>query len=356
MPNSTPVVKEDPYTFLTSFDTVFLIDDSGSMAGRSWRELLSFGAVQHIDVNHNPTMLNKPLATGFKKQWVIPGKVGGVATTAFPDSGSTRDGVSKTFLEKHFPKNKIEYYSVSSIQLPNGAVVRTLGEIKIPFQFEGESFEHIRSFAVLPSCVHDVVLGKTFLRLTRTLTRFTRRLKEIVVKCVGTSRLHLMGRSEEEFFGQVDGYLTSACPDTGSDIMAMSSLFAQQRGHDVDTSPHNIIQVQYADGSFGWTQGKASNVNWKFRFGSSADGSYNVDFYVLDDLPCNLILSNEFLFDNDVFQRYEKHFICFDSEDNEDDDVEGLFMIQRVSESLRSRFKKLIKSDPPLGNSVPHML
>ncbi|OBT80046.1 hypothetical protein VF21_01089 [Pseudogymnoascus sp. 05NY08] len=29
---------EDPYSFLTTFDTVLLIDDSGSMAGRSWRE------------------------------------------------------------------------------------------------------------------------------------------------------------------------------------------------------------------------------------------------------------------------------------------------------------------------------
>ncbi|MCJ1255123.1 hypothetical protein MMC24_002939 [Lignoscripta atroalba] len=35
-PNSTPV--DDPYTFLSTFDTIFLIDDSGSMAGRSWRE------------------------------------------------------------------------------------------------------------------------------------------------------------------------------------------------------------------------------------------------------------------------------------------------------------------------------
>lgn len=32
---STP---DDPYAFLSSFDTIFLIDDSGSMAGRSWRE------------------------------------------------------------------------------------------------------------------------------------------------------------------------------------------------------------------------------------------------------------------------------------------------------------------------------
>lgn len=31
-------VGDDRYAFLSSFDTVFLIDDSGSMTGRSWRE------------------------------------------------------------------------------------------------------------------------------------------------------------------------------------------------------------------------------------------------------------------------------------------------------------------------------
>jgi uncharacterized protein YegL len=30
---------DDPYAFLKTFDTVFLIDDSGSMAGRSWTEV-----------------------------------------------------------------------------------------------------------------------------------------------------------------------------------------------------------------------------------------------------------------------------------------------------------------------------
>ena len=29
---------DNPYAFLSTFDTIFLIDDSGSMAGRSWRE------------------------------------------------------------------------------------------------------------------------------------------------------------------------------------------------------------------------------------------------------------------------------------------------------------------------------
>jgi uncharacterized protein YegL len=40
--NATPSISAssdtDQYAFLKSFDTVFLIDDSGSMAGRSWKE------------------------------------------------------------------------------------------------------------------------------------------------------------------------------------------------------------------------------------------------------------------------------------------------------------------------------
>lgn len=37
---------DDPYSFLCAFDTVFVIDDSGSMAGRSWRETAA--ALEHL--------------------------------------------------------------------------------------------------------------------------------------------------------------------------------------------------------------------------------------------------------------------------------------------------------------------
>lgn len=48
---STP---EDQYAFLSSFDTVFLIDDSGSMVGRSWREVKSaLSAITPICTAHD---------------------------------------------------------------------------------------------------------------------------------------------------------------------------------------------------------------------------------------------------------------------------------------------------------------
>jgi hypothetical protein len=37
-PSNVEGQADDPYAFLSSFDTVFIIDDSGSMAGSNWRE------------------------------------------------------------------------------------------------------------------------------------------------------------------------------------------------------------------------------------------------------------------------------------------------------------------------------
>lgn len=38
VPALMQLTGDSPYSFLTQFDTIFLIDDSGSMAGQSWRE------------------------------------------------------------------------------------------------------------------------------------------------------------------------------------------------------------------------------------------------------------------------------------------------------------------------------
>ncbi|KPM44980.1 hypothetical protein AK830_g1536 [Neonectria ditissima] len=46
---------EDKYAFLSTFDTVFVIDDSGSMAGHCWREVReALGAITPICTSHDP--------------------------------------------------------------------------------------------------------------------------------------------------------------------------------------------------------------------------------------------------------------------------------------------------------------
>ncbi|KAF4333768.1 hypothetical protein FBEOM_12415 [Fusarium beomiforme] len=46
---------EDKYAFLSTFDTIFVIDDSGSMAGRSWREVRgALSTIAPICTSHDP--------------------------------------------------------------------------------------------------------------------------------------------------------------------------------------------------------------------------------------------------------------------------------------------------------------
>ncbi|KIW21763.1 uncharacterized protein PV07_12808, partial [Cladophialophora immunda] len=53
--NSIQVADDSPYSFLRTFDTIFLIDDSGSMAGRSWRETsAALAAIAPICTAHDP--------------------------------------------------------------------------------------------------------------------------------------------------------------------------------------------------------------------------------------------------------------------------------------------------------------
>lgn len=54
IPGAMETTSDSPYAFLTEFDTVFLIDDSGSMAGRSWRETAAaLSAITPICTSHD---------------------------------------------------------------------------------------------------------------------------------------------------------------------------------------------------------------------------------------------------------------------------------------------------------------
>ncbi|KAF4988486.1 hypothetical protein FGRMN_9737 [Fusarium graminum] len=52
---SSVTSAEDKYAFLSTFDTIFLIDDSGSMAGRSWQEVRkALSAIAPLCTMHDP--------------------------------------------------------------------------------------------------------------------------------------------------------------------------------------------------------------------------------------------------------------------------------------------------------------
>jgi hypothetical protein len=86
----------------------------------------------------------------------------------------------------------------------------------------------------------------------------------------------------------------------------MSTEYARKRGFEVESSKEHRIQVLFADGSTGTTRGLVNKVAW--QFGSSPSKSYSEDFYVLDDLQCDVILSCDFLEKTDAFRIHGDSF------------------------------------------------
>ncbi|CAF9938421.1 hypothetical protein IMSHALPRED_000794 [Imshaugia aleurites] len=84
---------DNPYAFLSTFDTIFLIDDSGSMAGRSWRETsLAIASIAPICTAHDKDgidiyFLNAPDSPSYQNI-TRPNEVQRIFETVKPGGGT----------------------------------------------------------------------------------------------------------------------------------------------------------------------------------------------------------------------------------------------------------------------------
>lgn len=85
----TTAGPEDPYSFLGTFDTTLLIDDSGSMAGRSWREVSqAISIIAPIVTKHDADgvdihfLNHKSTDQGLPAEGIAPGGYRGIKRAA----------------------------------------------------------------------------------------------------------------------------------------------------------------------------------------------------------------------------------------------------------------------------------
>ena len=276
-----------------------------------------------------------------RRQWEISGYLHGTKVKAIPDYGSDLDTISEAFarrnnLKIHMPSPK----SALKIGLPTGGEIQSLGEVKLPFSFAGEPDVYTRTFTVVKNCIHDVVLGNKFLKLTKTLSHHYHRLKERhLARSSHIPRLCLLNSSlcSERIRGTINGILTNAYPDTGSDIIVISKREATRLNLNIDTDERSQTVLQFADGSYHYTNGMVYGVEWQFGDGGCGT-SIRCDLQVLDQLSCDLILSNEFLFDNQVFVNYRHCFYNMRRDKisglpgNDDNNTARFFLIKEKSD------------------------
>jgi hypothetical protein len=257
------------------------------------------------------------------RERTVPGTINGEKVEAIPDTGADESFISAAFLDRlvrqrqqwgnklpeHHPIAEMAFYSLPPVRLASGKTVTANSMAVVPWRFEGESKLRWLSCRVLPECAHDLILGDSFLRMTETLTKFKHRIKTTVrllgSKLLSSLRLNYMGFDKRRLWGYLDGELVPALPDSGSDIMVISADYARRRGFFVDRGPDKQVMVQFADGSTTWTDGVVRGVEWEFGY---TGGKVASDFFVLEDLPVDVVLSSDFVFDHDVFGAHERSF------------------------------------------------
>lgn len=266
-----------------------------------------------------------------------PGTLNGVVpVNALPDWGSSVDAISEEFATKN--RLSIEYTPVKTIGLLGNNRTESIGRTFVNFQFRGEQQSYWREFHILRRSVCDVILGKSFLAETQTLSKFAHRIVERIRmgirKC---DRLFLLDESPgDRIRCTVNGVPAAALPDTGSDLMLVSGTFVKRHGFKIRREHKYRRWVELIDGSTILTDGTVCEAKLEFdvpcedlwsldhgeyvdfaaglslRMGRTSDAkvtTFICDLHVIRDLPCDIILSGEFIFKTNVFSKFQGLFM-----------------------------------------------
>ncbi|KAL4948177.1 hypothetical protein BDW69DRAFT_189509 [Aspergillus filifer] len=179
--------------------------------------------------------------------------------------------------------------------------IQSPGMVHVPWRFADERGTHSVPCWVLPKSTQQLILGNPFLSVTKTLTEFSSRIKHELVTLPRKLRLQLLGEKSQRLWGYLERTGTVALPDTGSDVMFISKSYADKFGLTIDEAHEHLLEVEFADGGTGWTREVVRDAEW--TVGNKAT---HTDFYVLDNLCVDVILSNDYLFENNIFADCEQ--------------------------------------------------
>ncbi|KAF5987223.1 hypothetical protein FCOIX_1078 [Fusarium coicis] len=223
---------------------------------------------------------------------------------ALPDTGAKRNFIAQQLVDKLglVPKANTE----EEFRLPTGATIESCGRVDVPFRFLGESELHLIDCCILPKCTRDLILCQAFLKATGTLTKFSHRIRKSFREITPRFRFNLIEDDTCCVQGNFDDLPSVALADTGCDAMLVSADFARRHSLEVDKGFEHRHVVEYADGSLDTTTGIVRDSTWQFR--SSWD-KIHCDFYVLEDLKADIVLSSHFIFQHQIFSQFEQDII-----------------------------------------------
>ncbi|KAJ4256057.1 hypothetical protein NW762_009131 [Fusarium torreyae] len=256
--------------------------------------------------------------------YTVKGVVGEHQVDALPDTGAKNNFISPRLVKKL--RLIARANSKTSVQLPNGQKVRSPGTVEVPFSFSGERGGHLLECCILPTVTWDLILCQSFLEATNTLTTFARRVTKSLRSTTTQLQFNLLDNDRRCLWGRLSDLPASALADAGCDIMLISTQFATKHSLKIDRSVEHRRIIQYADGSVDTTIGLIRDVAWQF---GGSEERVQCDFYVLDNLTVDAVLSSHFLFELDVFARFGNQMV--DASPTSDFQLSDLYNIRLIN-------------------------
>ncbi|KAF2820691.1 hypothetical protein CC86DRAFT_116678 [Ophiobolus disseminans] len=210
--------------------------------------------------------------------------------------------------------------SAMSVAIGSGRKLTTTGVASVRFRFENEPEIYSLCFHLLPNCIYDVILGKPFLKATKTFSSIVNtvsRVKQRVLASLKSYDLLYLGDNAPRFTGLINGRHQEALADTGAKVMIMDEDYAQAAGLPIRRARNHCTQLRFVDGSTALTSGMAYQVDWQFGHDQTVP-LHKLDFHILKNAPASVILSDNFLFQTKAFTEYDCYLM---DEDDEDEDA-----------------------------------
>lgn len=252
----------------------------------------------------------------------IPCQVAEHTATALGDYGAAKNFMTEKYaLDLGLPINP---NSTRKITIGSGKKLSTVGTATAQFRFGDENDAYSLKFHILSKGIHNLVIGRPFLKLTKTFSDIAnrcRRVKERIIHAVSQFPVLFMasGGSAPMFEGYINGQEQKALADSGSKVLIMDKDYAKSIGVRIQTGHEHRNTLKFADGSVVDTVGMAYDVSW--RFGSDGELSlpFSLNFHVMKNAPANVVLNDAFLYDTHAFSEYQDFLIDEDDDDIEDD-------------------------------------
>jgi hypothetical protein len=230
---------------------------------------------------------------------------------------------------------RIDRHQTRKVTIGSGKAISTAGTATTTFRFQDKNESYPLIFHLLPNCIHNVILGKSFLKATSTfsnLKHFVGRVRQRIMKGITQHHLLYLGDSAPRFQGLINGISQEALADSGAKVMIMDEDYARNIGLYINSGSEHRTKLRFADNSTAYTSGIIHGVEWEFGLGEHSNRHF-LDFYVLKNAPANVILSDTFLFGTEAFSQYN----CYLVDDDDDDDDVFFFAIDIDTSHLNQR-------------------